>query len=66
MNEKALDKYMLDKQVLAVCVACSYAQAEVTKLITLRALKNKWANCPKCKKPMRITDGSDTTFPTTY
>jgi len=38
----------LDEVCVAVC------ECGVTKEVTFRNLKNKWARCHKCNQPMRV------------
>ena len=43
----------LDKTVVAIC-SCGHE-----KSVTFRNVKNKWPQCKRCKRPMRIIKDAD-------
>ena len=50
----------LNNTVLAVCDDCG-----TSRLVTFRAIKNKFPICKRCKQPMRIKRDTIPTVPTT-
>ncbi len=43
----------LDKEIVAVC-SCGEK-----RVLTFRKLKNKWPECKRCKRPMRVIKDAD-------